>query len=132
MNQTAKHHYHLITGEIVFRVKSSADVNATRVNGILADEGKQLPVRLLAKSQQILQINFMRSMAGQEENIEILDCILFNHTYLGEFTQDEFHQEPAGTVLQERPTSAPTLIRMVPRTEEGVIEVGVPAVDVVK
>lgn len=85
-----RNHHHLIVGEIVFRHKKDSEGSAAamRVNGVIIDESRDLPARLLGKSQQILQLNFHQRM--QDENIEVIDVILMGFTYLGEFTQEEF------------------------------------------
>lgn len=102
MPETKKFHHHLITGEIVFRHKQdeTGQVNAIRVNGVLLDEARDIPARLLGKSQQILQLNFHKRM--QDENIEVLDVVLVNFVYLGEFTEEQFHAAPEGTTLKPK------------------------------
>ena len=109
MSETKKYHHHLITGEIVFRHSKQEDgaINAIRVNGVLLDEARELPARLLGKSQQILQLNFHKRM--QDENIEVLDVVLVNFTYLGEFTEEQFHATPEGTTLKPKAEAGPGL-----------------------
>ena len=109
MSETKKFHHHLITGEIVFRHKKDegGQVNAIRVNGVLLDDARDLPARLLGKSQQILQLNFHKRM--QDENIEVLDVVLVNFTYLGEFTEEQFHATPEGTTLKPKAEAGPGL-----------------------
>lgn len=108
MLETKKFHHHLITGEIVFRHKQdeTSQVNAIRVNGVLVDDSRDIPARLLGKSQQILQLNFHNRM--QDENIAVLDVVLINFAYLGEFTEEQFHATPEGTTLKPK-TEGPGL-----------------------
>jgi len=115
--EQATHHYHLITGEVIFRNVKTEEVNAVRVNGILADEGKQIPVRLIAKSQQILQANFVKKAEVEIAEIQILDCIILNITYLGEFTPEEFHKEPEGLKAKERTAPASGGMQVVSRVK---------------
>lgn len=112
MPDTKKYHHHLITGEIVFRHKQdeSGQVNAIRVNGVLLDEARDIPARLLGKSQQILQLNFHKRM--QDDSIEVLDVVLVNFVYLGEFTEEQFHAAPEGTALKPK-TEGPNLAEVV-------------------
>lgn len=102
MSKTKKYHFHLITGEIVFRHQKdeNSQINAIRVNGVLADENRALPARLLGKAQQILQLNFHNHM--QDASIEVLDVVLVNFSHLGEFTEAEFHATPEGTKLKQK------------------------------
>lgn len=122
MNENQKHHHHLIVGEIVFKQKDHDNIHSVRVNGVLIDPGRDVPVRLLGKAQQILQLNFHQRM--QEENIEVLDVVLTNFIYLGHFTQAEFHQVPEGTKLQEKTDGAAPErhLKSVPDLEQAVAE----------
>lgn len=110
----AAFHYHLITGEIVFRRKDSEEINAIRLNGVLADESQKIPVRLLARAQQILQANFFRNMEGQD--VQVVDVVVLNFSYLGQFTTEEFHKEPEGMKLQEQAPES-SKIHSVPRVK---------------
>ena len=86
--------------QIVFVEPGSEQVNACRVNGVMVDPGRDIPIRLLGKAQQIVQLNFHQRM--QSETIEVLDVILINLMYLGHMTQEEFIKAPEGMKLQER------------------------------
>jgi hypothetical protein len=95
----------MIDGEIVFREGDSEQVNALRINGVLVDPGRIIPVRLLGKAQQILQMNFHQRMANPK--IEVLDVVLMNLFHLGHMTESEFRAVPEGQKLQERTQVAP-------------------------
>lgn len=101
MEQQQTHHYHLISGEIFFRHKNSEEILTTRLNGVLADPNREIPVRLLSKAQQILQLQFFQMMGDEAKDTNVVNCVILNFSYLGEFTSAEFHKEPEGTVLQE-------------------------------
>lgn len=103
--ENLKLHHHLITAEIVFTQKGQDQVAALRINGLLISEQQELPVRSLGKAQQIVQMNFHQRMQGQE--VEVVDVVIFNLTYLGEFTQEEFHKAPEGTKLAEKTGAVP-------------------------
>lgn len=107
MNQESKQrkHYNMIVGEIVFKGGNDDNVNAIRVNGVMLDDSRDIPVKLLGKAQQILQLNFHQRM--QDENVVVLDVVLINFLYLGHMTQEEFNQVPEGTQLQEAPLPQP-------------------------
>lgn len=100
MPQQPKKFHHLIVGEIVFRHRNSEDIHGIRLNGILIDDQDTIPVRLLGKAQQILQLNFHKKM--QDENIEVLDVILQSFSPLGQMTEEEFHAVPEGVKVEER------------------------------
>jgi hypothetical protein len=84
----------------VFRDSESEQVNALRINGVLVDPGKSIPVRLLGKAQQIVQMNFHQRMA--DPKIQVLDVVLMNMFHLGYMTESEFRAVPEGQKLQER------------------------------
>lgn len=117
MNDSSKpHHYHLIHGEIVFKHKDHDQIHSTRVNGVLVDLERNIPIRLLGKAQQILQLNFHQRM--QDESIQVLDVILADFSYLGLMTQEEFQAAPEGAVLQ--PKAQAPVIAAVPDLDQAV------------
>ena len=118
MNPNDKLHHHLIVGEIIFKEEGSEAIASLRVNGVLMDPKQEVPVRLLGKAQQILQMNFYQRMG--EQRVTVLDVILMNVVYLGHMTQEEFHQPPEGTKLQQK-SEGPVLVA-VPDLEQAVAE----------
>lgn len=100
MNPNDKFHHYLIVGEIVFQEEGQESVAAIRVNGVMMDPEKEIPVRLLGKAQQILQLNFMQRMAQQK--IKVVDVVLMNFVYLGHMNQEEFQKVPEGVKVQEK------------------------------
>lgn len=100
-----RHHY-MILAEVVFKLKDSEDIQSVRQNGVMMTEEMKLPVRMIGKAQQIMQVGFMQRM--QNPDIEILDVVLYSFTYLGLMTQEEFHAPPPGMKLQERDHPAST------------------------
>jgi hypothetical protein len=94
-------HYHLVTGEIFFRHKSSEEVGTTRLNAIIADPQKAIPVKLLGAAQQTLQLNFFKMMGDDAKDTNVLNCVIYSFSHLGYMTSDEFHASPDGTKLQE-------------------------------
>lgn len=118
MNPNDKLHHHLIVGEIIFQEEGNEALASLRVNGVLMDPKQEVPVRLLGKAQQILQMNFYQRMA--EQKVKILDVVLMNFVYLGLMTQEEFHQPPEGTKLQQKP-EGPVLVA-VPDLDQAVAE----------
>lgn len=128
MNQESKqrHHHFMILGEVVFRSKGQEEISSVRQNGVLITDSMSLPVRVIGKAQQVIQLGFHQRM--QDPDIEVLDVVLFNFTYLGEMTQEEFHAAPEGTKLQERSTASVTPVD-VPDLEELVAAAETPVVD---
>lgn len=86
-----KHHF-LVTGEIVFVMKDSEQINALRINAIVNGNTNQIPVRTISKAQQALQLQFYQRMDDPE--VDIRDVVITNITYLGHMTEEEFHLPP--------------------------------------
>lgn len=101
---TAKQHYHLVTGSVIYQEAEDQPFQSITLNGIVRDDAKEIPTRLLGRAQQILQVNFMKKI-GTTEN-KVVDVILLNFAYLGEMTEEEFQAPPAGTKLQEKSANA--------------------------
>ena len=119
-----KQHYHLVTAELVFKPNDQEMINAVRMNGVIVDEEQGIPQRLLAKAQQIVQLNFHRKIEEESANVTVVDVILLNLTYLGHFTQEEFFKKPEGLRVAER--KEPTL-SAVPDLETAVADAGASA-----
>lgn len=99
----SKLHYFLITGQIMFKDNSlpeQVSVNAVNTNAVMTSSQSTIPARGIAKAQQASQQAFIQRMDGLE-NINILDVIIMNIVYLGEFTQEDFQAPPAGVQVQE-------------------------------
>lgn len=99
-----KMHYHMICGEIIFKDASSEIPSAVRCNGVLVDPEKNIPVRLLGKAQQILQLQFHQKMDGLV--VTVVDVVLMNFMYLGFMTEEQFRKTPEGMKVQEKPPVA--------------------------
>lgn len=102
-NQVKKHH-HLISGAVHFRNKDSNDIGSVPLNGVLLSDNKDIPMTSLGKAQKVLQLNFYRN-AQADGKVEVVDVVLLNLVYLGEFTEAEFKAVPEGLSLQEVKTA---------------------------
>ena len=102
-------HYHMFAGEVLFEMKhgEEVEVGSLRVNAMVTDHSKQIPVRLLGKAQQALQLRFVKQHINEEDldKLRIIDCVILNISYLGFFTEEEFNQAPEGMKLQEKTAS---------------------------
>lgn len=84
-----KYHYYLVCGEVVFKDKEHEEFHRYPINGLIKGSNKNITVRHLANAQKVLQINF-RQTVKEDENIEIVDCIIHALSYLGEMADEEF------------------------------------------
>jgi hypothetical protein len=95
-----KLHHHLITGKIVFSEPNSDVINVIELNAVVAHTDKNIPVALIGRAQQTLQLQFFNRMENPE--LEVRDVVISNFCYLGELTQAEFQAPPVGNIQQER------------------------------
>jgi hypothetical protein len=100
MTDTAeqKHHYHLVSGEVVFRVPETEDIAVSRMNAMLTTEDSNLTLRHIARAQQALQQNFFKSI---ESIPEVINVVILSISHLGLMTSEQFNQAPEGMTLQE-------------------------------
>ncbi len=92
-------HYHLITGEILCRAKDGDNVQGVRLNAIITSDDGKLPVALIGRAQQALQMQFFKRMNDPE--IQVVDVVILGVSPLGEFTHEAFHAVPAGVEVRE-------------------------------
>lgn len=123
MNENDKYHHHLICAEIVFTHDDEGSFpNAIRTNGVLITQEREIPVASLGKAQQIVQMNFHQRM--QDEKIKVVDVVLMNFSYLGQFTKEEFHKTPEGVKLQEKVEPTKPTLTAVPDLEKAIADAG--------
>lgn len=99
MSQQPKRFHFLISGSISFidttSEESAKRVNHLSLNGVLIQDKQGIPVKSLAKAQQVLQLNFFKQVGDEGANLQIVAVILNNLVFLGEFTEEEWNQQPA-------------------------------------
>lgn len=107
-DKNQKLHHHLITGKIVFSLPDQEDVHLLELNAVVASPSKNIPVGLIGKAQQTLQLQFFQRMENPE--LQVRDVIISNLCYLGEMTEAEFHAPPEGHVQKEKTPVDPMLL----------------------
>lgn len=99
-----KQHYFLVCGEVIFHT-ADEQVGTIRLNAIVTHEKPTIPVRLIGKAQQALQLNFFKKL--EDAAATVVDVVIINFSDLGKMTEKEFHAAPAGMELQERASNNP-------------------------
>lgn len=87
-----KQHYALIVGEVYFQSTDLDQVFSIRCNGVLRTPNKTYAISQLATAQRILQMQAVQK-AGEpatDGSHQIMDCVIHNIIYLGQFTEAEF------------------------------------------
>lgn len=92
---SARQHYYLVTGEIIFQPGENLPLNAIRLNAVAMTPDQKFPVHQIGRAQQALQMQFMQKIENDPE-VKIDNVVIMGLTYLGQFTPEEF-QAPAPT-----------------------------------
>lgn len=78
----------MIVGHILYVVDE--EVTSVDLNGILKLNEIKLSLKSISKAKETLFINFKERI--QKEDITMLDVVINNMIYLGEFTKEEFEK----------------------------------------
>jgi hypothetical protein len=88
-----KRFYFLVSGEIEYSEAEGVPSKYMKVNGIHVDTDQRLNVKALATIQTTLQMHFHTKYSKTHPSApQITDAVINSITYLGLFTQDEFHK----------------------------------------
>lgn len=91
-------HHYLVCGSII-HTNDEEQICSIDINGIVANDTKNIPAYQLARAQQVLQANFFRRM--EDVKVEVRDVVIQNMIYLGFMTDAEFKRQPEGMTIQE-------------------------------
>ncbi len=100
-----KQHYHLVAGEVLF-VNKDGNSGCVRLNTMLTSTDGNVPVRLIGKAQQALQMRFFEQL--EDPDLQVVDVFLHGISHLGLMTAEEFSAPPEG--YQEQEIKAPALV----------------------
>lgn len=83
----------LVSGEVLYKEpeKEKDFIQSVRLNGIIKGKEKTIPVTGIAKSQEVLQINFKKLIS---QKAEIVGVTLYAISNLGFMTDEEFNNLP--------------------------------------
>jgi hypothetical protein len=95
-----KKHYHLVTGEILFRDPKEETSGSVRLNTLTMSDTGLIRRKELGQAQQALQMHFFRRI--QDETLQVLDVVILNISFLGCMTEEEFQYIPEGLELVEK------------------------------
>lgn len=94
-------HYHLVATEVAFLEPENQQIGALKINVLLRSQEKNVPSAMLAKAQQLAQLQFFDKL--QDNRLEVKDVFIFNISYLGFMTEEKFLEKPEGMTVRERP-----------------------------
>lgn len=87
-------HYFLLAGEIIFTKKDDLTPYSSRLNTVLISEDSRIPVAMLGRAQQTLQVQFFKDMGDSE--LTVINVVILAVQHLGQFTNADFHAPPVG------------------------------------
>ena len=115
MEEVKKYNHFLVVGKVMFTVPSHQnEMSELTVNAIIVGEGTDIPVRVIGKAQQAVQMQFHNH--AQDPEVKVLDVVIVNLIHLGLMTKEEFQKPPVGMELMpmddvdtfaDQPASAP-------------------------
>ena len=95
MQKQSRPHYFLIVGEILFAYKDTPTAFQTiRVNAVIQNENKKFPAAMIGRAQKAAQMTFFNRIGDAISDVNVVDVVIMNNTYLGEFEQEEFNKLP--------------------------------------
>jgi hypothetical protein len=91
-----KKFFFLVSATIVFHLKADENQNVTTVpiNATIYGEKDQIPSAMIGKAQQAVQMQLLKRLGEEFQNIEIDDVVINNIITLGYMTEDEFLAPP--------------------------------------
>jgi hypothetical protein len=98
-NIVKKQHYFLIAGQVIFHTKDG-ETGQVMLNGIVTNDTRNFPARLIGKAQQILQLLFFKKI--EDPTVTVVDVPIYSVSHLGIMTEKEFHAAPEGMKLAEK------------------------------
>ena len=90
-NDTEKKYWFLVSGEVLYTPKDSKEIHAVRLNGVVKSNEDKIPVKGIAKAQEVLQINFYK-LVDKEASIQ--GVVVYAISNLGYMTEKEFNNIP--------------------------------------
>lgn len=104
-NPKIKKHYYLVSGEVEYVETKDALPKTVKVNCVHIDTSTKLNIKSLSQIQTLLQMHFHTkySMTHKTPPEAITDAIIGSVSYLGVFTNDEFHKDaPEDEITEEK------------------------------
>lgn len=105
INQPETNFYHLVAGEVIFRDPDTEQSGVVRLNVMIVTPDGNVAVRHIGGAQQSLQLRFFERV--ENPKLQVIDVVIIGISSLGEMTNEEFHREPPGQVLQEVAVETP-------------------------
>lgn len=89
-------HYFLVGARISYLANGKEDSQPKAVyqNAVVVGDSPKVPVKLMGKAQQAVQLNFLKGQGEDAQNYKVTDIYIQSITHLGEFTSEEFHEQP--------------------------------------
>jgi hypothetical protein len=103
-------HYFLFAGKIIFVAEGEDDIGSAEVNSVVMSDDGNLPIALLGRAQQTLQMQF-HEQANDPTKLKIINVVITAIMPLGKFTPSEFNALPPGMKVQEKTPEAKAAVK---------------------
>lgn len=104
MTKKTKQHYYLVAGSVTFRNPADDSIGSYPFNAVVQNDINAIPVRLIGKAQQALQMQFFRKMEDAE--LQVIDVHIISFTHLGWMTEAQFQGTTSSTELEPQASGA--------------------------
>lgn len=96
MPKAKRSHYYVVTGFILLRAGENSEISQLTLNSMVRSDIKNIPMRLLGRAQQALQMTLHQRMTedGETPDYQVIDVVILNMLYCGFMTEAEFNATP--------------------------------------
>ena len=95
--------HYMVCAQVVFsipgKVAGTYEINAVNINAVVKNDRDQFTIDLLAKAQNLVQMQLNRKMEGTALTVQ--DVVIMNLMNLGYMTEAEFNAAPPGMERKE-------------------------------
>lgn len=97
------YHHYIVAGMLLIKTEQEEGISQITLNSMVRSDIKNIPLRLVGKAQQALQVALHNRMQEDEgaPNYQVVDVVIINMIYCGHMTEEQFNATP-GAELRER------------------------------
>ena len=92
-------HYHVVTGEAIFRKGDGDELYTVRLNTLIQSLDGRIPLYLIGRAQQAIQVQLQKNMGDEGPILSFVDVVILNIIHLGVFNNKTFNALPEGSKL---------------------------------
>lgn len=103
MSKSKSYHHYIVAGLLLIKASEDEGISQITLNSMVRSDVKNIPLRLVGKAQQALQVALHNRMQADEgaPDYQVVDVVIINMVYCGFMTEEQFNATP-GAELKER------------------------------